>query len=165
VIDEISKTAKLTKDFGVSMISYEGGQGLVDWATRDYMQHPNPLFFGANRDPRMGKLYEELYHEWRKMGADLFVSFASPRSCNADGCWGLKEHIRKPLNESPKLQASLAFMQQKTLMNNPKNLCRTGWAKTSLAGKSVDLASLKVDQKFILEDEFTKIEALCLTKV
>ena len=112
VIDEISKTAKLTKDFGVSMISYEGGQGLVDWATRDYMQHPNPLFFGANRDPRMGKLYEELYHEWRKMGADLFVSFASPRSCNADGCWGLKEHIRKPLNESPKLQASLAFMKQ-----------------------------------------------------
>ena len=73
-----------------------------------------------------------------------------------------KETMRHLLEKKEQM---LAFMQQKTLMNNPKNLCRTGWAKTSLAGKSVDLASLKVDQKFILEDEFTKIEALCLTKV
>jgi hypothetical protein len=111
VIEEITKTAKLSKEFGVEMISYEGGQGLVDWATRDYMQHPNPLFFGANRDPRMKELYETLYSEWKKMGAGLFTAFASPRSCNADGCWGLKEHIRKPLDESPKLQASLEFIK------------------------------------------------------
>ncbi len=112
VIEEITKTAKLTKEFGVEMISYEGGQGLVDWATRDYMQHPNPLFFGANRDPRMSELYTTLYDEWKKMGAGLFTAFAAPRSCNADGCWGLKEHIRKPLDESPKLQASQAFMKE-----------------------------------------------------
>ncbi len=53
--------AKLAKDFGVSLVAYEGGQGLVDWATRDYMQHPNPLFFGANRDPRMAGLYDKIY--------------------------------------------------------------------------------------------------------
>ncbi len=112
VIEEITKTANLSKEFGVEMISYEGGQGLVDWATRDYMQHPNPLFFAANRDPRMKALYDTLYSEWKNMDAGLFTAFASPRSCNADGCWGLKEHIRKPLNESPKLQASLEFMKE-----------------------------------------------------
>ena len=112
VIEEITKTADLTKEFGVSMISYEGGQGLVDWATRDYMQHPNPLFFGANRDPRMADLYTKLYEGWKEMGADLFIAFSSPRSCNADGCWGLKEHIRKPLNESPKLEATQKFMAE-----------------------------------------------------
>ena len=110
VVEEITKTAKLSKEFGVSLISYEGGQGLVDWATRDYMQHPNPLFFGANRDPRMATLYTQLYDEWKKMGADLFIAFSAPRSCNADGCWGLKEHIRKPLNESPKLKATKDFI-------------------------------------------------------
>ena len=110
VIEEIKKTAKLSKAFGVEMIAYEGGQGLVDWATRDYMQHPNPLFFAANRDPRMAKLYLKLYSEWRDMGAGLFTAFAAPRSCNAHGCWGLKEHIRKPLKESPKLEASLKFI-------------------------------------------------------
>lgn len=110
VIEEIKKTAKLAKEFGVEMIAYEGGQGLVDWATRDYMQHPNPLFFAANRDARMEKLYLKLYNEWRDMGAGLFVTFSAPRSCNAHGCWGLKEHIRKPLDESPKLKASLEFI-------------------------------------------------------
>lgn len=110
VIEEIKKTAELTKEFGVSLISYEGGQGLVDWATRDYLQHPNPLFFGANRDSRMADLYKELYDEWKAMGADLFIAFGSPRSCNADGCWGLKEHIRKPLKESPKLEATKNFI-------------------------------------------------------
>ena len=110
VIDEIKKHAKLAKDFGVSLVAYEGGQGLVDWATRDYMQHPNPLFFGANRDPRMADLYDKIYAEWRDLGADLFVAFSAPRSCNADGCWGLKEHIRKDLDDSPKLKASLDFI-------------------------------------------------------
>lgn len=110
VIEEIKKTAKLAKEFGVEMIAYEGGQGLVDWATRDYMQHPNPLFFEANRDSRMEKLYLKLYDEWRDMGAGLFVTFSAPRSCNAHGCWGLKEHIRKPLDKSPKLKASLEFI-------------------------------------------------------
>ncbi len=110
VIEEIKKHAKLAKDFGVSLVAYEGGQGLVDWATRDYMQHPNPLFFGANRDPRMAGLYDKIYEEWRDLGADLFVAFSAPRSCNADGCWGLKEHIRKELDDSPKLKASLDFI-------------------------------------------------------
>ncbi len=110
VIDEIKKHAKLAKDFGVSLVAYEGGQGLVDWATRDYMQHPNPLFFGANRDHRMADLYDKIYKEWRDLGADLFVAFSAPRSCNADGCWGLKEHIRKDLDDSPKLKASIDFI-------------------------------------------------------
>ncbi len=110
VIDEIKKHKKLADDFGVSLVAYEGGQGLVDWATRDYMQHPNPLFFAANRDPRMADLYNTIYKEWRELGAGLFVAFSAPRSCNADGCWGLKEHIRKDLKDSPKLQASLDFI-------------------------------------------------------
>ncbi len=115
IMHELKKHAKLAKEFGVSLIAYEGGQGLVDWAAKDYLQHPNPLFFAANRDPRMGDLYQKLYTQWRAMGADLFVAFSAPRAFNASGCWGLKEHIRQDISKAPKLEASLDFIR-----NNPK---------------------------------------------
>ncbi len=111
IMEELEKHADLAREFGISLIAYEGGQGLVDWAARDYLQHPNPLFYAANRDSRMNDLYQELYKEWKGLGADLFVAFSAPRSCNWSGCWGLKEHIRQPLDKAPKLQASLKFMQ------------------------------------------------------
>jgi len=109
---ELEKHSDLAKEFGVSLIAYEGGQGLVDWAAKDYLQHPNPLFYAANRDSRMNDLYQALYQEWRNLGADLFVAFSAPRSCNWSGCWGLKEHIRQAVEKAPKLEASLAFMER-----------------------------------------------------
>lgn len=127
IMHELEKHAALAKEFGVSLIAYEGGQGLVDWAAKDYLQHPNPLFFAANRDSRMADLYQTLFSEWKKLGADLFVAFRAPSSCNASGCWGLKEHIRKTVKESPKLAASLAFMS--------KNKKWWDWDKTKQINK------------------------------
>ena len=112
IMHELEQHAKLADEFGVSLIAYEGGQGLVDWAARDYLKHPNPLFYAANRDERMNTLYQELYKQWRGLGADLFVAFSAPRSCNWSGCWGLKEHIKQPLDKAPKLQASLKFIEE-----------------------------------------------------
>ena len=109
-MEELKKHAELAKSFGVSLMAYEGGQGLVDWAAKDYLQHPNPLFYAANRDSRMADLYLDLYKQWRDMGADLFVAFSAPRSCNWHGCWGLKETIRQDPKDAPKLAASLKFI-------------------------------------------------------
>jgi exodeoxyribonuclease VII large subunit len=58
----------------------------------------------------------------------------------------------------------LMFMEQKIVMNNPKLQCRDGWAKTSVDGKIIALSQLEKNQKFVLEDAFTKIEALCWNK-
>lgn len=55
----------------------------------------------------------------------------------------------------------LAFMEQKILMNNPKLKCQKGWAQVSVEGKTIELKAIAVNQKFILEDEFTKVEAIC----
>jgi hypothetical protein len=110
IMEELKKHAELAKSFGVSLMAYEGGQGLVDWAAKDYLQHPNPLFYAANRDSRMADLYLELYQQWRDMGADLFIAFSAPRSCNWHGCWGLKETIRQDPEDAPKLAASLKFI-------------------------------------------------------
>ena len=58
----------------------------------------------------------------------------------------------------------LELIHKKIMMSNPKELCKKGWAQTSVDGKMVELSSIEVEQKFILEDEFTKIEAVCLSK-
>jgi exodeoxyribonuclease VII large subunit len=59
----------------------------------------------------------------------------------------------------------MSYMHKKILMNNPKNQCRTGWAKISIDGQTIALSSLEVKKKFILEDEFNKVEALFLSKL
>ena len=58
----------------------------------------------------------------------------------------------------------LDFLHKKLLMNDPKLQCRTGWAQVSVDGKTMTLESIDVEQKFILEDENTRMEALCLSK-
>ncbi|MEE9328471.1 MAG: sugar-binding protein [Cocleimonas sp.] len=112
IMHELKKHTALAEKFKVSLVAYEGGQGLVDWAARDYLAHPNPLFFAANRDSRMADLYKDLYSNWREMGAGLFVAFRAPSSCNTSGCWGLKEHIRQDVEKAPKLAASLKFISE-----------------------------------------------------
>jgi exodeoxyribonuclease VII large subunit len=58
----------------------------------------------------------------------------------------------------------LELMHKKMTLNNPKDRCQKGWAQISKNGKTVALSSLVTEEKFILEDEFTTIEALCLSK-
>ena len=60
IISYIQKQAKVANSFGVDLVAYEGGQHLVDWDTRKVDDDPNPLLYAANRDPRMGVIYDEL---------------------------------------------------------------------------------------------------------
>jgi exodeoxyribonuclease VII large subunit len=58
----------------------------------------------------------------------------------------------------------LEFMHKKLLMHDPKLQYRKGWAQVSVDGKTVTLESIEPEQKFILEDDTSHIEALCLSK-
>ncbi len=58
----------------------------------------------------------------------------------------------------------LNLMHKKFIMNDPKDQCQKGWAQISLDGKTVELSSIEVNERFVLEDEFSKIEALCVSK-
>ncbi len=121
---DIYHHAELAKDFGLKLLAYEGGQGLVDWSTRQPDQHPNPLFFAANRDLRMRELYAELLHQWQKAGGETFVMFSSPRTCQWFGCWGLKEYITQPVEEAPKYAAVKEFIQSNRPWWNEKKLTK-----------------------------------------
>lgn len=111
-IKHIKEQVKVTSALGVELMAYEGGQSLVDWSTRSSEQHPNPLFFAANRDQRMGTLYAEMLEGWRDAGAGLFVMFSAPRTCQWFGCWGLKEHIRQARKDAPKYSATMDFIEK-----------------------------------------------------
>lgn len=124
VLANIQKQADIVRQFGVDLYAYEAGQGLVDWATRRAEQHPNPLFFAANRDPRMGDLYTQFLHGWGQAGGKLMMLFSAPRICQWYGCWGLKEHVRQPDEQAPKYAAVRDFMasnpQWWVAQNEPK---------------------------------------------
>lgn len=112
VLEGVHKHAALAREFGVDLLGYEGGQGLVDWATRKPDQHPNPLLFAANRDPRMGALYTEFLDGWGQAGGKLLMLFSAPRPCQWFGCWGLKESIRQPRGQAPKYAAVMGYIAQ-----------------------------------------------------
>jgi len=111
IISYIRKQEKVATSFGVDLIAYEGGQHLVDWNTRKVEEHPNPLLYAANRDPRMGIVYDELMREWRRSGGKLFVAFSAPRIYSWYGSWGIKEHIRQPRSEAPKYDSLLRYLE------------------------------------------------------
>lgn len=57
------------------------------------------------------------------------------------------------------------YVNKKLMMNDPKLQCRKGWAQTSVEGKAIELNMLEVNQKFMIQDALTQIEALCLRKI
>lgn len=108
----IKKQEKVATSFGVDLLAYEGGQHLVDWDTRKVDQHPNPLLYAANRDPRMGIVYDELMDEWKRAGGKLFVAFSAPRIYSWYGSWGIKEHIRQAREDAPKYDSLLRYLDK-----------------------------------------------------
>lgn len=111
VLEYIAKQNDLVSQYAIKLISYEGGQGLVDFKTSKDDQHPNPLLYAANRDPRMYRIYQQFLKGWKDMGGNLFVHYSSPRTYRKFGAWGIKEHINQPVYKAPKYQAILDFMQ------------------------------------------------------
>lgn len=111
VSKDIHQHAKLAKAFGLKLLAYEGGQGLIDWNAQQTEQHPNPLFFAANRDFRMQNIYQELLNQWKNAGGETFILFSAPRTCQWFGCWGLKEYITQDIDVAPKYAAVKQFIQ------------------------------------------------------
>lgn len=108
-IKSINKQAEIAKSYGVDLIAYEGGQHLVDMHTKSDTQHPNNLFYQANRHPQMGTIYQQLLQGWKQAGGKLFVHFSSPRIYRKYGSFGTKEFITQADSQAPKHQALLSF--------------------------------------------------------
>ncbi len=110
VLEYVRKQAELTRQFGVDLIAYEGGQHLIDDKTKSDDQHPNKLFYEANRHPEMARIYKRLLDGWKQAGGKMFVHFSSPRIFNRFGSKGTKEYITQPDKDAPKHLAITQFI-------------------------------------------------------
>jgi len=58
----------------------------------------------------------------------------------------------------------LKALEEKMNLYDPKTKQKEGWAEVVMAGKRVDLASIRKDDKFIITDTKTKLKVLCVEK-
>lgn len=105
----IKKHAELIRPYKVRLAAYEGGQHLVHYGTKSKQQHPNPIIYQANRDPRMETAYIDLINGFKQQGGQLFMAFSAPRPNAFWGSWGVKEYLGQADSETPKYRAIMRF--------------------------------------------------------
>jgi hypothetical protein len=98
----------LSDRFGKPLVAYEGGQHLAGDPSNDALTE---LFVAANRDARMGDLYDRFLAAWKEMtGNALFVHFTDSGPYERFGSWGAVESPDAlPLTASPKYAALEAY--------------------------------------------------------
>lgn len=109
----VTKTAKVTKDAGVDLIAYEGGQHLAGIAGRQDNQNLNRLFDEVNRHPQMKQLYLSYFQQWEAAGGKLFTYYASPMKYSKWGRWGVAESLGQSRKSAPKFDAVLEIIENK----------------------------------------------------
>lgn len=104
--------AKLTAQWGVDLIAYEGGQHLVGIQGLENDEVLTWLFHQANRDPRMEDLYRKDLNSWKRAGGKVFVTFSSMGKYNKWGSWGLLEHPMQNPETAPKYRAVMKYIDE-----------------------------------------------------
>lgn len=110
VMEYIRMQKAITDKYGIKLMAYEAGQGLVDFTTKTDDEFPNPLLFAANRDPRMRSIYQTFLNGWKAEGGTLLMHYSSPRTYTKHGAWGAKEYITQPPAQAPKYLGLLDFI-------------------------------------------------------
>ena len=84
----------------LTLLTYEVGQHLRGFYGVEENQAITDLFVAANRDPRMGEIYQEYFTTLNELGVDLSVNYTDVSRYNKWGSWGALEHINQ--EDSPK---------------------------------------------------------------
>jgi len=90
----------------IELVHYEGGQHLAGFDGLENNAAMNRLFDSANRDPRMGTIYHDLFKTWatERLGP-LFLHYVNVQAPRNWGRFGALEYQDQPHSQSPKFQA------------------------------------------------------------
>lgn len=105
-VGDLRQQKAMADRFGLRLVAYEGGQGLV--GANMVAKNNNALtqlFLKANADPRMGLLYDRYFSAWTEIGGDLFCNFESVSQWTKYGSWGLLQFADDDPWRSPKFMA------------------------------------------------------------
>ncbi len=108
----IEENKRISERYGISLVSYEGGQHLVGIGAVADSAAITSLFTEANRHPSMGMLYDTYLSGWNARGGGLFMHFTDIGSYSKFGSWGALETIGQ--TSSPKYDALTIFALGKT---------------------------------------------------
>jgi Divergent InlB B-repeat domain len=99
----IEANKEVATSFGLSLVSYEGGQHLVGIGSASNNESITSLFTSGNRDERMESLYTSYLQGWEARGGGLFMHYTDIGSYSKYGSWGALETIGQVA--SPKYNA------------------------------------------------------------
>ncbi len=85
--------ASLARSNNLELLAYEGGQHLVGYKGVQDNNTIMNLFIAANRDPRMGILYQDYLAKWNQLGGGLFMNFNDISNPARSGSWGTLENL------------------------------------------------------------------------
>jgi hypothetical protein len=106
----INAQAAVARLRGIPLVAYEGGQHLTGVFGLENNTALNELFDAANRDARMGQLYQAYLDAWKNSGAQLFVHFTSCGGYSKWGRWGSLEYLEQPRSAAPKYDTLQNFI-------------------------------------------------------
>lgn len=118
---------------GLGVVAYEGGQALFDYQADPLIV---AMFKNANRDPRMGAVYNRYFDGWAARGLGTFIHENNCQAYGNDGYWGALEYIEQPT--SPKYGALMR--QAGRLQLSPSNTIAGGSGSLTLTVNGTDFA-------------------------
>jgi hypothetical protein len=108
----MNNQAAVAKQRGIALVAYEGGQHLTGVGGLENNTSLNTLFDNANRDARMGTLYQTYLDAWKAAGAQLFVHYTNCDGYSKWGRWGALEYLEQPRAAAPKFDALQSFIER-----------------------------------------------------
>lgn len=106
----IASHATLAEAEGLELTAYEGGQHLAVHPAMYGNTAIVNLFSQANRDPRMGDLYQRYLQMWSDLGGGLIMNYTDIGATTQYGSWGTLEHLYQ--TSSPKYDSLTQFIAQ-----------------------------------------------------
>jgi hypothetical protein len=110
--DTYSYFAKTARDYGLSLVAYEGGQHITGNASK--LQDDSDVIrfhVAINRDPRIGDAYTKNLDAWQDAGGTLFMHYTDIGKPTKWGSWGALEYLGQV--SSSKWESLVRFSQGK----------------------------------------------------
>ena len=108
----VTNYRKIANNYGLHLISYEGGQHMVGISGAENNTALNTLFDSFNRDNRIKQLYLDYLTNWKQAGGELFVHYVNNGRWSKWGRWGALEWVTQSRSSSPKFDALQTFIEQ-----------------------------------------------------
>ncbi|WP_057792965.1 Ig-like domain-containing protein [Roseovarius atlanticus] len=98
VISSLREMESIAEDYGLGLVSYEGGQHVhhsfaVDGLTQQQTQILTEFFTDYVRGPEMAALYQQLWDGWTEVSDGAFMQFVDVSPASQWGSWGLLDSL------------------------------------------------------------------------